>query len=132
MDVLAPVRYPLAESSRKTLQRAIDLAAEDGEEGHVTVLHVNLVHEGGRTSRRDLRAAVRREFGSFPAHFVVRDGFILEEAILDEAVGQGVDAVVVGASRRGRIERAIRRLTGEVDLGRYLRENLSMRLVVVD
>lgn len=132
MDLLVPVRYPLGAHSRRTLTRAIDLAAE-ADDAHLYVLHVNLVHEGGDVDRAALREAVEREFGPLDdATYHVRDAFLLESAVLQEAIQQDVDCIVIGRDARARwIQRLEYLLDIDVDLEKFLREHLDIRLEVV-
>jgi hypothetical protein len=67
MKILAPVRYPLTENSRTTIECALELkeneeAKEDTGEADLIVLHVDLFQDGGDVSREDLRREVEREF----------------------------------------------------------------------
>ena len=54
--VVVPVRYPLSRHSRATLDRAIDVAAE--QDADLTVLHVNLYQNDEAVSRTELKNAV--------------------------------------------------------------------------
>ena len=138
MKILAPVRYPLTENSRTTIECALELkeneeAKEDTGEADLIVLHVDLFQDGGDVSREDLRREVEREFSVVDVAYAVREGFIVEEAILDEAANQGVDVIVVGKSRSGKLRRVLRRLIqSDPDIEAFLRENLDVRLEVAD
>ena len=91
--VVVPVRYPLSRHSRATLDRAIDVAAE--QDADLTVLHVNLYQNDETVSRTELKNAVESEFGRLPrARYVVRPGFLVEETILDEVAAEEADYVV--------------------------------------
>ena len=126
--VVVPVRYPLSEHSRATLQRAIDLAEE--EDADLTVLHVNLYQNGGRVSRSELRRAVESSFGRLPrARYVVRSGFLVEETILDEVAAEGADYVVIGRKQTGRWRRMVRSLVDDPDVETFLREKLDCSVV---
>jgi len=97
------------------------------------VLHVTLLQNGDKITRQELRTAVESEFGSISAHYVVRQGYVLEEAIIDEAARQTADRVIVGKTKRGRIRRRLGQLFGLYpDLETELRQNLRMTLEVVD
>ncbi|MEF8887137.1 MAG: universal stress protein, partial [Haloarculaceae archaeon] len=81
-QVVVPVRYPLSERSKATLEEAIGIAEE--REAALTVLHVNLYQDNHRVTRRQLREAVERSFGTIPnARYVVRRGLLVEETILE-------------------------------------------------
>ena len=128
---LVSVRYPLNGDSHRTIQRGLEhLTAETDS---LIVLHVALLQNGEKINRDTLRAAVEAEFGEIPAHYVVRQGYVLEEAIIDEAARQHADRVLVGKTRRGRIRRRLGQLFGLYpDLEAELSRNLSTTLEVVD
>lgn len=138
MKILAPVRYPLTENSRTTIECALKLkekeeAKEDTGGAELIALHVDLFQDGGDVSRKDLRREVEREFSVGDVSYAVREGFIVEEAILDEAANQEVDVIVVGKSRSGKLRSALRRLIRrDPDIEAFLRENLDVRLEVAD
>jgi nucleotide-binding universal stress UspA family protein len=128
--VLVPVRYPPSEHSRRTLAAAVDLAEE--RDADITVLHVDPYHWDSDVTRSDLRRAVEREFGRLPrTRYVVREGFLVEETILEEIVASGVDVVVVGTKQVSRWRRALRRFLSGPDVEAYLREETDCELVTV-
>ena len=127
---LVTVRYPLTADSHRTIERGLD-SHNDGDS--LIVLHVALLQNGDRISREKLQRAVEAEFGEISAHYVVRRGYVLEEAIVDEAARQNADRVLVGKSRRSRIRRWIGRLLGLYpDLEAELAGSLETKLEVVD
>jgi nucleotide-binding universal stress UspA family protein len=129
-QVVVPVRYPLSENSRATLEEAASLA--DEEEGALIVLHVNLYQNGERVSRRDLKSAVESAIGPRKrTRYVVRSGFLVEETILDEVVAERADVVVIGRKQVSRWRRMVRRLTDDPDIERYLREKVDAEVVTV-
>ncbi len=126
--VVVPVRYPLSAHSRQTLEVAIDVAEE--RDAALTVLHVDLYHDGRTVERTDLRRAVEEAFGRVPrARYVVRRGFLVEETIFEEVAAEDADAVVIGAKQAGRWRRMLGRLTDEPDVEAYLREKLDCEVV---
>jgi nucleotide-binding universal stress UspA family protein len=128
--VLVPVRYPLSRHSEATLEEAVRIAEERNAD--LTVLHVNLYQRESRISRADLRQAVERAVGRYPkARYVVRTGFLVEETILDEAVAEDADVVVIGAKQVSRWRRMIRRLVDDPDVERYLQEELDCEVITV-
>ena len=130
--LLVPIRVPLTDAGRHTVRHAIEHATSLGG-AHLYVLHVNVVHDGDRVSRADLQRSVEAEFGPLEdASYHVRQSFLLEEAILDEAIQQDVDAVIIGRSRRRRLRRILEhRLDLSVDLESFLGQHLEADLVVV-
>jgi len=128
---LVSVRYPLTADSHRTIRRGVDHLEDDGDS--LIILHVRLIQNGDKLTRRALREAVEREVGTIPAHYVVRQGYVLEEAIIDEAARQRADRVIVGKTKRGRIRRRFGQLLGLYpDLETELERNLSTTLEVVE
>lgn len=126
--VVVPVRYPLSSHSKRTLQRAVEVAEE--EDAELTVLHVNLYQNGRNVTRRELKRAVESAVGRLPrVRYVVREGFLIEETILDEVAAEKADAVVIGRKQVGRWRSTVRRLIGDPDVEAYLREELDCRVV---
>ncbi|WP_232686051.1 universal stress protein [Halobacterium zhouii] len=128
--VVVPVRYPLTEHSKATLQRAVEVA--DERDADLTVLHVALYQEDTPTTRTQLKRAVERAFGHLSrARYVVRKGFLVEETILDEVAAEDADVVVIGGKQAGRWRRALRRIFDEPDVEGYLKRELDCEVVVV-
>ena len=129
---MVPLRYPLHERGVGTLQRALDLAAEH-ENAHLYILHVNLLHKNEHVDREALVRAVERAVGSLDnATYHVRNAFLLEEAILYEAVQQDADYVIIGKDTRARWRQILtHRLDMDIDLETFLRHHLNATLVVV-
>jgi nucleotide-binding universal stress UspA family protein len=127
-QVVVPVRYPLSARSKDTLREAVAIAEE--REAALTVLHVNLYQDNSRVTRRQLRRAVEREFGSIPnARYIVRRGLLVEETILEEVVAEDADVVVVGKRQASRWQRMMRRLTDDPDIEQYLKRELDTEVV---
>lgn len=130
-EVLVPVRYPLSENSRATLDAAVTIARE--ESADLTVLHVDPYHEGRRVTRRELERAVRGLVADLSdVRYVVSRGMLVEETILEEAADRDADIVVIGKAQVGRWKRLIRQLGGDPDIERYLKDELDCRLVIVN
>jgi nucleotide-binding universal stress UspA family protein len=128
--VVVPVRYPLSEHSKATLQRAIDLAEEEGAD--LTVFHVNLYQNSRRVKRAELKRAVESAFGRLPnTRYAIRSGFLVEETILDEVAAEGADFVVIGRKQAGRWRRMLRSIVDEPDVEGFLREKLDCRVLTV-
>lgn len=130
--ILVAVSYPLKEQSVRTLQRAIDLADDQGEAA-LAVLHVNIIHKNEHVTQEALARAVEHEVGPLAnATYDVRDAFLLEEAVLYEAVQQKADYVVIGKDTRAWWRRILsHRLGIDVDLEVFLQKHLNATLVVV-
>ncbi|MDZ7746355.1 MAG: universal stress protein [Halobacteriales archaeon] len=126
--VVVPVRYPLSAHSRQTLETAIDLAAEHDAE--LTILHVNLYQNDARVTRRELRRVVEETFGQLSnVRYVVRSGFLVEETILEEVVGEDADFVVIGRKQASRWRQMIRSLVDDPDVESFLRQKLDAQVV---
>jgi nucleotide-binding universal stress UspA family protein len=129
--VVVPVRYPLTKHSRRTLERAVDVAND--RDAALTVLHVDLYQNGKKVTRIDLKEAVESAFGPFEnARYVVRTGFLVEESILDEVAAENADAVVIGSQQASRLRRLFRRFTDNPDIDSYLRTHLDCEVITVE
>ncbi|ELZ01363.1 universal stress protein [Natrialba asiatica] len=129
--VVVPVRYPLTKHSRRTLERAVDIARE--REAALTVLHVDLYQNGKKVTRIDLKNTVERSIGPVEnTRYVVRTGFLVEESILDEVAAEDADVVVVGSQQASRFRRLFRRLTDNPDIDRYLRTHLDCEVITIE
>lgn len=128
--LIVPVRYPLTRRSKRTLSEAFSIARD--HEAEITVLHVNLYQNGRSVTQAELRGAVQAEFGRPPGtQYVVRAGFLLEETIIDEILGENADLVVVGESTTSRWRRLLRRVFATADVETALRERLDCPVVTV-
>lgn len=122
--VVVPVRYPLTRHSRGTLEEAVAIA--EAESAELTVLHVNLYQESRRVTRTELKEAVQRTMGRLPrTRYVVRRGFMVEQAILDEIAAEDADIVVIGGKQVSRWRRSLRKLLGEPDIEAFLKRELD-------
>ncbi|ELZ17564.1 MULTISPECIES: universal stress protein [Natrinema] len=129
--VVVPVRYPLSKHSRRTLERAIEIARS--RDAALTVLHVNLYQNGKKVTRVDLKNAVEKAFGRIErARYVVRTGFLVEESILDEVAAEGADVVVIGSKQASRLRRIFQRFTDNPDIEQYLRRHLDCEVITVE
>jgi nucleotide-binding universal stress UspA family protein len=129
--VVVPVRYPLTAHSAATLQEGGRVAEE--RDADLRVLHIDLFQQGGDVSRRDLKRAVERRLGSLDrARYAVRRGFLVEETILEEAVAEDADVVVIGSKQAGRWRRMVQTLLSDPDIDAYLRDQLDCTVVTVD
>ncbi len=128
--VVVPVRFPLSEHSEATLRRAVTVAEERG--ATLTVLHVSLYQEGQNVRRGELKAAVERSVGRLEnARYVVRRGFLVEEAILEEVADEDADVVVIGSKQASRWRQMLSRVFDGPDVERHLRRELDCEVVTV-
>ena len=128
--IVVPVRYPLTAHSKRTLAEAIRVAEE--REASLTVLHVNLYHRGRDVSRAELKRAVEAKFDRVPhSRYVVREGFLLEETILEEVVADEADVVVLGYKQMGRWRRMLRKLAADPDVESYLQGRIDAEVITV-
>lgn len=129
--VVVPVRYPLSTHSRRTLATAIDVA--EAHDAELTILHVNLFQESRQVTRSDLKRAVESRFGSLSnTRYVVRQGFIVEETILDEIAAEDADIVVIGRKQVGRWRATISRIVGDPNIEEFLRTKLDCEIVTAN
>lgn len=128
--VVVPVRYPLTRHSRGTLAAAIEIAEEHSAD--LTVLHVNLYQESRRVTRTELKQAVEQLVGRLPrTRYVIRRGFMVEQAILDEIAAEEADIVVIGGKQVSRWRRSLRRLIGDPDIESFLKSELDCTVETV-
>ena len=129
--IVVPVRFPLTDRSLRTLREARRIVKE--RDGRLIILHVNLYQEARRTNPSDLKNAIEEEFGYMPrTRYAVKDGFILEQTLVEEILAEAPDVVVVGA-RRGGISGLIRRfIYDEPDMIPIIEEELDCEIVTVD
>lgn len=128
--VVVPVRYPLSKHSTKTLQEASRIA--DERDADLTVLHVDLFHENRNVSRAELKREVESELGRLErARYVVRQGFLVEETIMDEIAAEAADVVVIGSKQASRWRKMINKLFESPDVGQYLEQELDSTVITV-
>lgn len=129
-QVVVPVRYPLSDHSRATLQEAIRIAGD--EDAALTVLHVNLYHQHRQITRRQLKDEVESQFGTLEnTRYTIRNGLLVEESILEEIAAEDADVVVIGKKQASRWRRMVRRLVDDPDIEQFLRDHLDCRVVTV-
>lgn len=130
--ILVPVRYPLKEQNVRTIRKGLEIVEQQGD-ADLFILHINVIHENERVTRDDLVRAVERKFGRLDnVTYAVSNAFLLEEAILNEAVQEKAEYVVIGKDRRARWRQILSYLLGkDVHLERFLQEHLNANLVVV-
>lgn len=128
--IVVPVRYPLSDHSKRTLERALEVADED--DAALTVLHVNLHQNGHPITRAELKREVEGAFGRLErVRYVVRSGFLVEETILDEIAAEDADVVVIGHRQASRWKRLIGRLTRDPDIESFLKTRLECTVITV-
>ncbi|MXR51405.1 universal stress protein [Halovenus sp. WSH3] len=129
-QVVVPVRYPLSEHSRETLEEAIRIASE--EDASLTILHINLYQSANQVTRSQLKSTVEDEFGTLPnVRYSVRKGLLVEQSILEEVAAEEADIVVIGKKQVSRWREMIRRLTDDPDIESFLRGRVDCRVVTV-
>lgn len=107
--ILVPIRYPLTDRSTQTLAAAGRLA-HDHAPADLIVLHVNLYQTGDDTQTTELTRAISSTLEGVEASVITRQGFLVEEVILEEATQIDADIVVVGANQQASWRRLLRRL----------------------
>lgn len=128
--LLVPIRDPSTPPSKRTLDHARTLLEDRG--GELLILHVNLCHERDSTRWTDMRRAVSAYLGDVDANYVVRRGASVEDVILEEAVVNDVDLIVVGKNTRSRWRRTIGRvIDAKPDVASSLHGRASCTVEVV-
>lgn len=107
--ILVPIRYPLTDQSARTLAAAGRLA-HDHAPADLRVLHVNLFQTGDNTQTAELTRSISSTLDGVEASVTTRQGFLVEEVILEEAIQIGADIVVVGTNQQPAWRRILRRL----------------------
>lgn len=126
---LVPIRDPSTPPSKRTLNHAKTLL-ETGAE--LIIVHVNLYHERDSTRWTDLKRSISPYLGDIDANYVVRRGFSVVEVILEEAVDNDVDLIVVGKNDQPRWLQALNRTLGtKRDVVTSLHERASCTVEVV-
>lgn len=130
MQILAPIRDPSLLQSRRTLERASELAKE--YDAHLIVLHINLIHHSKKRSISDVRRLVGNIVTDVDVSYSTREGFFVEEIILDEVNSSQIDLLVIGRNRRRPWRQALDRLLGTgQDIGQYLQTRLPTTVDIV-
>lgn len=128
--VVVPVRYPLSKHSKATLKEAVRIAEE--RDAELTVLHVDLFQDNRNVSRVQLKREVESELGRIDlARYVVRQGFLVEETIMEEVAAEEADVVVIGSKQAGRWRKMLNKLFQSPDVGQYLEDKLDCTVITV-
>lgn len=128
--VLVPVRYPLSGQSIATLSRAVELVED--RDAELIVLHVSLYQLGNRVTVSDLKREVEREVGRLRnARYLVHNGFLVEQGILEEVADERADIVVIGQNHLSWWKRALKRVRSKPDIAGYLDDHVDCEIVVV-
>lgn len=123
--ILVPIRYPLIAQSTQTLAAAERLAKEYPS-AQLLVLHVNLFQYNERVREAEIHRAIAPLFDGIRFSVSVRQGFLVEEVILDEATKRNVDYIVIGENQRPLWRRLLTRvLRTEPNIAPYLQANAS-------
>ena len=131
-SILVPIRYPLTEQSAKTLTTAGRLA-RDYRPVDLTVLHVNLHQKGSATQKREITRAVSSRLDGVEASVMIRQGYLVEEEILEEATQLGADIIVVGANQQATWRKLLSRLLRtDPEVGVFLRENAATNTKILE
>lgn len=130
--ILVPIRYPLTDQSAQTLAAAGRLA-HDHAPADLRVLHVNLYQTGDRTQTEELTRAISSTLDGVEASVTTRQGFLVEEVILEEATQTDTDIIVVGANQQATWQKILSRiLRNGPAVGAFLRENTAVDTDVME
>lgn len=133
MIVLIPVRYPLNDHNRSAINKGRELLEDDpNPDPELLIVHVNRLQKDEHVTRNDLRTAVEAEFGQLPANYIVRNSFLYEEAVLNEALNHNVDHIVLSERRYSTWQRLLREaLDIGVDLKTFLDDQLETEIHII-
>lgn len=130
--ILVPIRYPLTEQSAQTLATAGRLA-RDHAPVDLTVLHVNLRQKGSTAQKREITRAVSSTLDGVNASVMIRQGYLVEEEILEEATQLDADIIVVGANQQATWKKVLSRiLRNDPEIGVFLRENATTNTKIME
>lgn len=129
LKILTPLRFPIVDQNRRTVERAGAIARE--HHGELVVLHINLAEYGRQVSEDQLEDEIQEEVGGLDVGYLVREGEDLEGALIDEIERLEPDIVVMGERDESEWERDLARSTGEMDLDEYLRDRYDCEIEVV-
>ncbi|MEF8937288.1 universal stress protein [Halobacteriaceae archaeon SHR40] len=130
--ILVPIRYPLTEQSARTLATAGRLA-RDHTPVDLTVLHVNLHQRGTTAQKREITRAVSSTLDGVDASVMIRQGYLVEEEILEEATQLDADIIVVGTNQQATWRKILSRTLGnDPEVGDHLRENTTADTEIVE
>lgn len=131
MKILIPVQYPLSEVNKRAIRRGMALA-EGHENPELLVFHMNEVQKSQRITRKTLRDAVESLFEDLTASYTVRDGFFIEEAIIEEAIRLNMDYIVLSSHRRNRWKQLLEQILGiDQNLEQFIRDQTGIEVEVV-
>jgi nucleotide-binding universal stress UspA family protein len=131
MNVLIPVQYPLTTTNKRAIQHGMELI-QGTDNPELMIFHLNELQSGPGASRKRLREAVETEFGDVDASYVVRDGFLTEEAIIETALHYDMDWIVLSEGRRNRWRRLFEEfLAIDHDPERMIKELAGIEVDVV-
>jgi hypothetical protein len=101
MKILIPVRYPITETNKCSIQRGTDLVA-GMVNPKLLIFYLNELQRKRRVGRDILREEVEAHFDDLDASHIVRDGFTGEEAIIEEAIRRGRNHIALSQYRHDR------------------------------
>lgn len=130
--ILVPVRYPLTAQSERTLAAAGRLTREYAP-ADLTVLHVDLYQRGRSVQNGEVARAVSSTLDGVEASVTIREGFLVEEVILEEATQLHADIVVVGENQQAGWRNILSRLLRtNPDVSVFLRENARATTKIIE
>jgi nucleotide-binding universal stress UspA family protein len=131
MNILIPVRYPLTDVNKRAIKRGIELV--DGREDfEILIFYLNEVQKDTRVSRKSLREAVESSFPGLNASYMVRDGFLIEEAIVEAAIQLEMDYIILSTHRRDRWRQLLEAIL-DIDQNpeQFIRDNTGIEVEVI-
>lgn len=130
--ILVPIRYPLTAESTRTLQRAAQLA-DDSDDAYLLALHVNLFQYDTNSTAQEIRRAVWSVVGDHPVAVSIRQGFLVEEVIREEAVDRQADVIVIGKNQKSPWRRLLSRIAGNHPaIAPYLQNHTDAEIEIVE
>lgn len=130
--ILVPIRYPLTDESARTLAAAGRLA-HDHAPTDLRILHVNLHQTRDATQTTDITRAISSVLDDVEASVTTRQGFLVEEVILEEATQIDANIIVVGANQQPTWRRLLRRLLrNDPEVSSFLRDHTAVDTEIME
>lgn len=131
MKILIPVQYPLTNVNKRAIQRGIELV-NGLDDSELLLFHLNEVQKDRRITRQSLRESVESTFDGLDASYVVRDGLLIEEAIIEAAIQLEMDYIILSKSRRDRWKRLLEAILDvKQNPEQFIEDNTGIKVEVI-
>jgi len=129
LDILVPIRFPITNQNIRTVKKAKEIASNGG---YITMLHINLFQHGERVTENELRNEIEGKIGGIDANYMVREGFVVEESILEEIVKLKPDIVVIGKNQESKLKKIFKKFMYDIDIENFLMKKCDCDIEIVE